>query len=146
MLLRLILLDYCMYAYQGGISFNTGGSISTSWCGNWAPKNFRNKRDSPPAYSLLFVFLKPWRFICNLMVCVLSWISFHRTNTIRNLSIYLYLYLSIDLSIYRSAQVCVEYGFLWFPVAWLIGSEIFSFFTIRNRTIYKLRKLKQIKI
>ena len=45
------------------------------------------------------------RYICNLMAFELSWIPFHRTNTIRNLiypSIYLCIYLSIYLSIYPS--------------------------------------------
>ena len=53
------------------------------------------------------------------MVFVLSWISFHRTNTIRNLSFYLSIYLSIYpsthiylsiLSIYLSLSIYLFLG------------------------------------
>ena len=44
------------------------------------------------------------------MVFVLSWISLHRTNTIRNLSIHLSIYLSLYLSRYETIyeEVCEQ--------------------------------------
>ena len=55
-------------------------------------------------------------FICILMVFVLSWISFHGTNTIRNISIYISIYLSINLSIYISIYLSI-YLFIYFHLS-----------------------------